>query len=298
MEEKSTRDKLIKEFEDIQNSPNTSTGCTVGLLKDNNNDNDYFNWKISLVGPRESLYASGLFFLKISFPKNYPNSAPLVNFLTPIYHLNVRSISETNSKEPLGYIKDNTINFWKPSSTAKEILTKLYAIFYENNENNAYLEQRANEYRNNSYLFELKAKYYTNKYANVSNLNNGLNYTEKYWNFSINSYYLKVNNVLGKYFGKKPHNNNIYDDINTDKNIKLIFVINGIEEKDIECNMKDKTRDVIEKLFNKIGKKNDFDDALFIFGLRKLDLEKSIGQNGLNENLYITVISDYKCSEK
>ena len=227
MEEKSTRDKLIKEFEDIQNSPNTSTVCTVGLLKDNNNDNDYFNWKISLVGQRESLYASGLFFLKISFTIDYPNSAPKVNFLTPIYHL--RSIIDTNSKEPLGYIKNNTINFWKKSSTAKEILTKLYAIFYENNENNAYLEQRVDEYKNNRDLFELKAKYYTNKYANVSNLNNGLNYTEKCWNFSVISYYLKANNYFDKFFGKKSHNNNIYDDI--DKDIKLIFLINGVEEK-------------------------------------------------------------------
>ena len=298
MEEMSSQQKLMKEFEDIQNSPNTSTGCTVGLF----NYNDYFNWKISLVGPKESLYASGLFFLKISFPKDYPKSSPQIHFITPIYHLNVRSTKDPNSKEPLGYIKDKTINFWRPSSTAKEILTKLYAIFYENNENNAYLEAMATEYKNNRNLFELKAKYYTNKYANTSILNNGENYTDKNWNFSINKLYLNVNNFFGKYFGKKSSNtNNIINDIDIeDKEINLIFVINGIEEKLIKCNLKkDLTRHVInEKLLNEIGKNNDFDDILFIFGLRKLDLDKTIGQNRLKDNHYITVITDYKCSEK
>ena len=62
--------------------------------------------------------------------------------------------------------------------------------------------------------------------------------------------------------------------------------------------MKDSTGGVIGELMNDIGKKNYFDDVLFIFGLRKLDLKKSIDQNRLNENHYISVICDYKCSEK
>ena len=71
----------------------------------------------------------GFIFFKISFPKDYPKSSPKINFITPIYHLNICSLEGTNSNETFGYIRENTINFYNPPSSPIEILKKLYAIF-------------------------------------------------------------------------------------------------------------------------------------------------------------------------
>ena len=304
MEENNTQSMLQKEFEYIQNNPNTSIGCTVGLF----NNNDYFNWKISLVGAKDSVYAGGLFFLKISFPNDYPSSAPKINFITPIYHLNVCPLEGTNSNETLGYIRENTINFYNPPSTPIEIITKLYAIFYVHNPSASFLIDRVTEYKSNPQLFETKAKYFTQKYANASNLNNGISSNEKDWDFSINKYFIQFINLIDQTLG----NNKISIDIGEDKNInepiELNFIINGGEEKDerkeykeekkeilIKCNKKDLTEDVIKR-FKKIIKRENDNDILFIFGLKRLIPDITIGENGLKNNLYITVISDYKCS--
>ena len=121
--------KLKKEYEDLQSNPNASIGCTVGLF----DKNDLFNWKVSLLGPKDSFYSGGIFFLKLKFPKDYPNNPPQIYFLTPIYHLNVCPFKNTDEKETLGTIHENLFNYEinkDNNITVKEILTKLYAIFY------------------------------------------------------------------------------------------------------------------------------------------------------------------------
>ena len=45
-----------------------------------------------MIAPKDSLYSGGLFFLQIIFPNDYPNSAPEIKFITPIYHINVNHI--------------------------------------------------------------------------------------------------------------------------------------------------------------------------------------------------------------
>jgi len=295
-----TQELLQKEFEYIQNHPNTSIGCTVGLFK----NNDYFNWKISLVGAKDTPYGGGLFFLKISFPKDYPESAPKINFITPIYHLNVCPFEGTNSNETLGYIRENTINFNNPPSTPVEILTKLYAIFYVQNEDTPFLRDILTEYSNNENLFKIKAKYFTQIYANTTNLNNGINMTDKKWDFSTNKYFIQFKNLIDQTLGRNQINIYIDDENNNNEQINLNFIINGKEDMGegeekkgiiIKCNKLERTSEVIKRFLTKIKREND-NDMKFIFGLRELKTGMTIGQNGLKDNHYITVISDYKCS--
>ena len=46
-------------------------------------------WRILLVGPTVTAYAGGVFLLYAKFPADYPQVAPEIRFVTPIYHCNV-----------------------------------------------------------------------------------------------------------------------------------------------------------------------------------------------------------------
>lgn len=79
--------------------------------------------------------------------------------MTPIYHPNVNSYN--------GKVAVNFISQWNKSTTAREILTKLYGIFYLPNPESPFSCEQAEEFKYNRYLYELKVKYFTKKYANI-----------------------------------------------------------------------------------------------------------------------------------
>ena len=111
-------ERLKKEFEEIQCNPLFSFACTIGFQEKDN----YYKWKATLGGPVDSPYTFGLFTINIIFPEDYPNNRPHIFFVTPIYHINV---NPNNISEPLGSISQCFFNWWKPSSTVRELIAKL-----------------------------------------------------------------------------------------------------------------------------------------------------------------------------
>ena len=154
---------LIKqEFQDLQMNPIASLGVVVGMPDENNP----YLWQCTMIGPTDTSFAGGLFYLKIIFPDDYPNSKPEILFLTPIYHLNVKFF--VSSKQPLGHICVNTLNDWNPGDSVKKVLPELFTLLHKNNPDSPYDDgknTRRNEFVNNRALFEKKAKYFTKKYA-------------------------------------------------------------------------------------------------------------------------------------
>ena len=255
--------KLENELKDIYLSTIYSLICCIGLP----NKNNIFEWDISMIGPKDTSYSNGLFYLKIIFPYNYPKGRPEVYFLTPIYHLNVNPHKKDEfSTEQLGHVSFSVTNWWNPQITMKELLTKLYSVFYLANPNSPYGIERAEEYRNNRTLYEKKVKYFTNKYANP--MKEKEDYSDKNWDFSIND----------KELNKMKNDNNYID---------ISFNING-EEKKVKCEEKELIKDIIKKLNIDPNR----EDLLVIFKNRKININTSLEDNEIKNQSIIIIIYD------
>ena len=168
---------IQNEFCDLQQNPIASLGIVVGMPDSNNP----YLWQCTMLGPLDTSFAGGLFYLKIIFPIDYPSKAPEVLFVTPIYHVNVNHIKQPTC--PLGHICISTLNFWNPDTRIREILTNIFALFYMGNPQSPYGTDRQSEMLNTPQIFEQKIKYFTNKYANPN-----LGYREyDYWDFTYPS---------------------------------------------------------------------------------------------------------------
>ena len=168
---------IQNEFYDLQQNPIASLGIVVGMPDPNNP----YLWQCTMLGPTDTSFAGGLFYLKIIFPIDYPTKAPEVLFVTPIYHVNVNHIKQPTC--PLGHICISTLNFWNPDTRIREILTNIFALFYMGNPQSPYGTDRQSEMMNTPQIFEQKIKYFTNKYANPN-----LGYKEyDYWDFTYPS---------------------------------------------------------------------------------------------------------------
>ena len=156
--------RIKKEFQDLSDNPNLNIGVTVGLVDENN----IFEWRCTLIGPRDTPYVNGISYLTIKFPQNYPEAPPEVCFKTPIYHVNINPHKPKTTgpgAESLGHVCISTLNWWKPTYTMREVLTNIFALFYMGNPDSPYGMERADELRYNRAVYEEKIKYFTKKYA-------------------------------------------------------------------------------------------------------------------------------------
>ena len=155
--------RISEEFKDLCRSPIANCGITVGLF----NEEDISNWLVSFLGPKDTSYKGGLFYLSVNFPVEYPEKPPEVCFITPIYHVNVNPKAKTfEGGDSLGHVYLSNLLLWKKEYTMRGILTNIFNLLYLGNPDNCYDLQRSEEFRNNRNLYEQKAKIFTEKYAN------------------------------------------------------------------------------------------------------------------------------------
>jgi len=142
--------RITKELKDLEADP--PANCSAGPVGD-----DLFKWKATIMGPGESPYDGGVFFLDIEFPQDYPFKPPKVRFQTKIYHCNV------NDKGGicLDILKDN----WSPALTVSKVLLSICSLLTDANPDDPLVPDIAKLYKTNRKEHDKIAAEWTRKYA-------------------------------------------------------------------------------------------------------------------------------------
>ena len=157
--------RLVKEYKlCTQDNDLIQIGCNFGI-----ENNNYFTWRVTMMGPKNTPYDGGLFTITITFPQDYPNHGPEFKFKNRIYHLNV------DFQKDFGHICINSINEWrttgkvtgKPIYTVKQALFDIFCLFYNQGIKSAYSEEMGYLYSNNPEKFNEEARKWTQMYAAI-----------------------------------------------------------------------------------------------------------------------------------
>lgn len=143
--------RIKKEFNNLEKEG--VDNCTAGPI----DGSDYYKWKGTIMGPSDSPYQGGVFFLNITFPHDYPFKPPKVSFVTKIYHPNVNS----NGDICLDILK----NAWSPALTITKVLLSISSLLCDPNPDDPLVPEIANIYKSNREKYDYNAKEWTKKYA-------------------------------------------------------------------------------------------------------------------------------------
>ena len=296
--------KILKEeYKDLGKSPINNIGVTVGLI----NEDNIFEWRFTLWGPKETSYELGMFYGKIIFSEDYPEKRPIISFITPIYHPNVKHLKDNNNNFPLGNVSVSFLNNWNPGTKIRLILAKLYTIFYMANPECCYDKNIGKEYKENRGLYELKVKYFTKKYASPFNLKE----YDKDWDFTIDEKdpkFIKLKEQLNKdksdesnKNNKSINNNHVNKKIkktdspdeNKNNDIKLTFYFSD-DKMEIQCKSKDIIGDVISRVKSRFSWKNISDEIMYIFNCNRItNMDISIEDAGIENYFSILMIDTH-----
>mmetsp|Transcript_45296 Transcript_45296/g.66711 ORF Transcript_45296/g.66711 Transcript_45296/m.66711 type:complete len:119 (+) Transcript_45296:2-358(+) len=116
-----------------------------------------FHWQATIMGPDDSPYAGGVYFLEINFPADYPFKPPKVHFTTRIYHCNINS----NGGICLDILKDQ----WSPALTLSKVLLSICSLLTDPNPDDPLVPDIAQLYRTDRNKHDSIARDWTTKYA-------------------------------------------------------------------------------------------------------------------------------------
>eukprot|EP01067_Filipodium_phascolosomae_P007723 Filipodium_phascolosomae@DN6302_c0_g1_i1.p1 len=142
--------RINKELQDLGKDP--PANCSAGPIGD-----DMFRWQATIMGPSESPYHGGVFFLNIHFPSDYPFKPPKVHFTTRIYHCNINS----NGNICLDILKDQ----WSPALTISKVLLSISSLLTDPNPDDPLVPEIAQLYKTDRKRHDATALEWTSKYA-------------------------------------------------------------------------------------------------------------------------------------
>ncbi|GAA5834199.1 hypothetical protein JCM5353_006948 [Sporobolomyces roseus] len=75
--------QLTRQLQQLRKHP--VEGFSAGLVDDDN----VFEWEITIFGPQDTLYEGGFFRALLNFPQDFPLRPPKMKFLTEMWHPNI-----------------------------------------------------------------------------------------------------------------------------------------------------------------------------------------------------------------
>ncbi|XP_025096536.1 ubiquitin-conjugating enzyme E2 2 [Pomacea canaliculata] len=142
--------RIKKELQDLGRDP--PAHCSAGPVGD-----DLFHWQATIMGPPESPYQGGVFFLTIQFPTDYPFKPPKVSFTTRIYHPNINS----NGSICLDILRSQ----WSPALTISKVLLSISSLLTDPNPDDPLVPEIAKVYKTDRLKYEQTGREWTRKYA-------------------------------------------------------------------------------------------------------------------------------------
>lgn len=146
----SSAKRIQKELAEISLDP--PPNCSAGPKGDN-----IYEWVSTIVGPKGTPYESGIFFLDIAFPPDYPFRPPKVTFKTRIYHCNINS----NGAVCLDILKDQ----WSPALTVSKVLLSICSLLTDANPNDPLVGSIAQQLMADKETHDKTAAEWTRRYA-------------------------------------------------------------------------------------------------------------------------------------
>eukprot|EP01083_Nonionella_stella_P010359 29500_1 len=142
--------RIQKELAEISLDP--PANCSAGPKGDNITE-----WVATIMGPEDTPYAGGVFFMDIAFPVDYPYKPPKVIFKTRIYHCNVNS----QGAICLDILKDN----WSPALTISKVLLSICSLLTDANPHDPLVANIAQQYLHDREAHDKTAREWTRRYA-------------------------------------------------------------------------------------------------------------------------------------
>mmetsp|Transcript_29483 Transcript_29483/g.65389 ORF Transcript_29483/g.65389 Transcript_29483/m.65389 type:complete len:148 (-) Transcript_29483:110-553(-) len=142
--------RIQRELQELGRDP--PANCSAGPVGD-----DLFHWQATIMGPDESPYSGGVFFLDIHFPADYPFKPPKVSFTTRIYHCNINS----NGGICLDILKEQ----WSPALTVSKVLLSICSLLTDPNPEDPLVPEIAQILKSNRTQHDATAREWTAKYA-------------------------------------------------------------------------------------------------------------------------------------
>ncbi|XP_007478394.1 ubiquitin-conjugating enzyme E2 D1 isoform X1 [Monodelphis domestica] len=142
--------RIQKELSDLQRDP--PAHCSAGPVGD-----DLFHWQATIMGPPDSAYQGGVFFLTVHFPTDYPFKPPKIAFTTKIYHPNINS----NGSICLDILRSQ----WSPALTVSKVLLSICSLLCDPNPDDPLVPDIAQIYKSDKEKYNRHAREWTQKYA-------------------------------------------------------------------------------------------------------------------------------------
>eukprot|EP00048_Salpingoeca_helianthica_P014985 m.224513 g.224513 ORF g.224513 m.224513 type:complete len:200 (-) comp16483_c0_seq1:260-859(-) len=142
--------RIQKELKDMEKDPPSQ--CSAGPVGD-----DMYHWQATIMGPSDSPFQGGVYFLTIQFPADYPFKPPKVQFTTKIFHPNINS----SGAICLDILKTQ----WSPALTIAKVLLSICSLLTDPNPDDPLMSDIAQLYKTNREEYTRLAREWTVKYA-------------------------------------------------------------------------------------------------------------------------------------